>query len=77
MQQEQPSGRKLVGTALIILLIVFWAGLVASLSRLVGQWPALVQALFYVVMGIAWIFPLRPLVRWMETGRFGVKPPRD
>ncbi|MES2137942.1 MAG: DUF2842 domain-containing protein, partial [Pseudomonadota bacterium] len=28
----------------------------------------LVQAPFYLVMGIAWILPLKPLVRWIETG---------
>lgn len=66
----QPAGRKLVGIALILLLIVFWAAFVASLAHIVGQWPILVQAPFYLIMGIAWIIPLKPLVRWMQTGRF-------
>jgi membrane protein implicated in regulation of membrane protease activity len=66
----QPSARKLAGTILILTVIVVWAMLVASLAQFVGKWPAPVQALFYLVGGIIWIFPLRPLVRWMETGRF-------
>ena len=66
----QPSSRKLAGVALILLLIVFWAGFVASLAPVVGKWPILVQAPFYLFMGIAWIIPLKPLVRWMETGSF-------
>jgi uncharacterized membrane protein YuzA (DUF378 family) len=53
---------------MILLLILIWAGLVASLAQLVGTWPVIVQALFYLVMGIAWIIPLKPLVRWMQTG---------
>ena len=54
---------------MILLLIVFWAGFVASLAPVVGRWPTLVQASFYLFMGIVWIIPLKPLIRWMETGR--------
>jgi len=28
------------------------------------------QTLFYLVAGLVWILPLKPLLRWMETGRF-------
>lgn len=66
----QPSSRKLAGVALILLLIVFWAGFVASLAPVVGRWPILVQAVYYLFMGIVWIIPLKPLVRLMETGSF-------
>jgi predicted membrane channel-forming protein YqfA (hemolysin III family) len=65
-----PSYRKLVGTGLIVLVIALWAAFVASLARVVGGWPVLVQAPYYLVMGLAWIIPLKPLVRWMQTGFF-------
>jgi hypothetical protein len=65
-----PSPRTLAGVALIVLLIVLWAAFVASLARVVGQWPVLVQAAYYLFMGIVWIIPLKPLVRWMLTGSF-------
>ena len=65
----EPSGRKLAGIALIVALIALWALLVASLAGTTGQWPVLVQALFYLVTGIIWIAPLKPLLRWIETGR--------
>lgn len=70
MNPPEPSARKLAGIALIVLLIVLWAGLVASLARMVGQWPVLVQALFYLSMGILWIIPLKPLIRWIQSGSF-------
>ena len=66
----EPSGRKLTGIALLLALIAAWALLVASLSGTVGEWPVLAQALFYLVSGVIWIAPLKPLLRWMETGRF-------
>jgi hypothetical protein len=65
-----PSGRKLTGIAIILLLILIWAALVASLASVIGKMPILVQGAFYLVMGIAWISPLKPLLRWMETGRW-------
>ena len=65
-----PSSRKGAGIAVIGLLILVWAVLVASLAPVVGTWPILVQGAFYLVMGLAWILPLKPLLRWAETGRW-------
>jgi hypothetical protein len=67
----QPSWRKPAGIFAILALIAVWAVLVASLSAEVSKWPILAQAIFYFAAGIAWILPLKPLLRWMETGRFG------
>ena len=66
----EPSPRKLLGITLILMLIVVWAAFVASMARIVGGWPVLVQAPFYLVMGLAWIIPLKPVVRWIQTGSF-------
>ena len=74
VQSVKPAARKLAGIALIVLLIVVWAALVASLAPIVGKWPILVQGAFYLVMGIAWIIPLKPLLRWTETGRWRGEP---
>ena len=67
---SEPSWRKPAGIFLILALIALWAVLIASLSGPVGRWPVLVQAIFYLISGIIWILPLKPLLRWMETGRF-------
>jgi hypothetical protein len=66
----EPSARKIAGIALILFLIAIWSMLVAAMARFVGSWPVLVQMPFYIVMGLIWIIPLKPFVRWMETGRF-------
>jgi len=66
----EPSWRKPAGIFTILALIAIWAVAVVSLSTEVGRWPVLVQAIFYLVAGIAWILPLKPLLRWMETGSF-------
>jgi len=74
----EPATRKLAGIALILLLIVGWVAFVASLAPFVGKWPALAQAPYYLFMGVAWVIPLKPLIRWIETGSFrATLPPRD
>ena len=66
----EPSWRRPAGIAAILLLIIVWAILVASLSGIVGRWPILLQGLFYLIAGIAWIAPLKPLLRWSQTGQW-------
>lgn len=66
----EPSWRKPAGMALILLLIALWAGLVLAASPLIGTWPIAVQSGVYLIAGIVWIFPLRPLLLWMETGKW-------
>ena len=70
MAVEKPSWRKGAGIAGILLLIALLAVLVASFSVVVGRWPMLAQTVFYLVVGVIWIVPLKPVLRWMETGRF-------
>lgn len=66
----KPTWRKPAGIFAILAIIVIWSGLIASLSGYVSEWPVLVQAIFYLVAGLLWILPLKPLLRWMETGHF-------
>jgi hypothetical protein len=67
---REPSGRSAVGIFAILGWIALWVVLVASLSAMVGGWPVLAQALFYLIAGVAWIAPLKPILQWIETGRF-------
>ena len=66
----EPSWRKPAGIFAILALIALWAVVVASLSGTVERWPILVQTLFYLVSGLVWIVPLKPLLRWMEGAPF-------
>lgn len=59
-----------MGMALILVWITAWCVGAATVGALIIEAPILLQAVFYLVAGIAWIFPLKPLMRWMETGRW-------
>ncbi len=65
-----PSGRNLAGIFLILLLIGAWSVAVVTVyDRIAGAaWP--LQAMFFLVAGIAWVLPLKPLLRWMQVGRW-------
>lgn len=66
-----PTWRKPIGILLMLLGVAIYALLVAGLSGPIGSLPVLVQTPIYLVLGIAWILPLRRFLIWMETGRFG------
>lgn len=66
----EPSWRKPAGILLILLLIALWLFLVTSaVEWLAGQFgglPGWVEMTIFVIAGIIWIFPMRPLLIWME-----------
>lgn len=59
--------RKLIGTLAIFVFVIVYGPLAMALaeSRIVEA-PKLVQTLAYLVLGLAWVLPLMPLIRWME-----------
>jgi hypothetical protein len=66
----KPTWRKPAGMGLILLLILVWSVIVVSAADLLAGLPGIVHALYYIVAGIVWILPLKPLLLWMETGRW-------
>lgn len=65
-----PSWRKPAGIFLILGIVLVWTIIVASASPFIGQLHWLLQLAVYAVAGIIWILPLKPLLQWMETGKW-------
>ncbi|NBJ12017.1 DUF2842 domain-containing protein [Microvirga arsenatis] len=58
--------RKLIGTVAMVAFIIFYALFAMAVAEgRITQAPKLVQTLAYVVLGLIWIVPLMPLIRWM------------
>ena len=68
---DGPRWQKPVGMLAILAMLAAWCVAVASLSRWVGEWPGVLQLLFYIAAGMAWLWllPMRRMLSWMETGR--------
>jgi carbon starvation protein CstA len=77
MNQEEPRSRPTAAAFMIMAIIIVWAALIVSMSDVVTRWPWGVQAIFYTAAGIVWILPLKPILRWSETGRWRGDPPRS
>jgi uncharacterized membrane protein YuzA (DUF378 family) len=67
----QQRTRKLIGAAVMLGFVIVYALLAMMLAqaRPTQEAPVLLQTLIYAVLGLAWILPLMPLIRWMERGR--------
>jgi hypothetical protein len=67
--------RKFVGAVLMLVFVFVYALVVTAIAApiLLGANKA-VEAVFYVVAGLAWAPPLMLMVKWMEGGRDDTRP---
>jgi hypothetical protein len=60
--------RKAIGSLVIVLFLLAYIGVAASIGgHMPTQWW--VQLAFYLVVGTGWSLPLIPLMIWMNRGR--------
>ncbi len=64
--QDQPSWRKPVGMILMLLLILLWCGIAVTLIDYLDGLNFWLQLPAYIILGVGWIFPIRPLLTWMS-----------
>ena len=58
--------RKLIGTiAMLAFIIVYALFAMAIAEGRITQAPKPLQTVAYIVLGLIWIVPLMPLIRWM------------
>lgn len=59
--------RKLIGTVVIIVFVCVYALVAMALAQgRITEAPKLVQTIAYIALGLAWVLPLLPLIKWME-----------
>lgn len=58
--------RKLIGAVLLLVLLVVWVllGMVFAQNPQMAE-NRLLAALYYLVVGLGWVLPAMPIVRWM------------
>ncbi|MEW6437028.1 MAG: DUF2842 domain-containing protein [Pseudomonadota bacterium] len=62
------SQRKFVGSVVMLAFVLVYAliAMVLAQAPAVQRAPGYLQFLYYAVLGLAWVLPLMPLIRWME-----------
>ena len=59
--------RKLVGTVLILVFVCVYALVAMALAQgRITEASKPVQTIAYIALGLAWVLPLLPLIKWME-----------
>ena len=59
--------RKFIGAILLITLVGTWALVAMALAQApVIKANGVIEVIYYVVAGLAWVLPAMPLVRWMS-----------
>lgn len=59
--------RKIVAGITLLAFIALWIFLAATIGTHITGAPDWLQLVFYIFAGFAWVFPLRPLMRWMNS----------
>lgn len=65
-----PSVRRPLGVLALFVGILAYALAVVWLFEPVASLHALVQLPIWLLLGVAWVIPVRPLLVWIETGRW-------
>ena len=71
--REKPTLRIPLGILALLFVLAIYVLAVVWASQWIERLPVLAQAVVYLILGVAWLLPLRRFLIWMETGSW--KPP--
>lgn len=59
--------RKFIGMIALVTLVVVYAGIAITIP--IQGIPGYLQAIYYVVVGLAWVIPAAGIIAWMQWPR--------
>jgi len=62
------SKRRLVASFVLVILLILWIWAAASLGSRLTAASGWLNLVFYIVTGLGWVFLMRPVFRWMNSG---------
>ena len=68
--RTEPTLRIPLGILALLVALAVYAGVIVWASQWIGQLPVWAQTMVYLILGVAWLLPLRRFLIWMETGRW-------
>lgn len=76
--RTEPTLRIPLGILALLAALAAYALVIANtVPGLIGHWPALAQGAVYLLLGLAWLLPLKRYLVWMETGSFRLPKGED
>ena len=68
--REKPTLRIPLGILALLVGLAAYALAIMWASQWIERLPNLAEAAVYLVLGVAWLLPMRRFLMWMETGRW-------
>ena len=68
--RDKPTLRIPLGILAMLVGLAVYSVAVMAASPWIGRLSPLAQAPVYLVLGVAWLLPMRRFLIWMETGRW-------
>lgn len=62
------SKRRIVASIVLLLFLGFWVWGAATIGTMLATAPKWISLIFFVVAGIGWAVPLKPVFGWMNSG---------
>lgn len=62
---DRPSLRSLIGILILILGLALYALMAMQAGAALADAPIVLQTIFYLAVGLAWLWPARALLRWI------------
>jgi hypothetical protein len=68
--RTEPTLRIPLGILALLVGLAVYAGVIVWASQWIGILPIWAQTALYLMLGVAWLLPLKRFLIWMETGRW-------
>lgn len=68
MTPERPSSRSLIGMIALIFGLAAYAFAAAAVGDMIADWPLAITTIYYLIAGLAWIYPAIKILYWMAAG---------
>ncbi|MEL6569712.1 MAG: DUF2842 domain-containing protein [Pseudomonadota bacterium] len=59
--------RKPIAILALFTVLIVWIVIATIIGSAITDAPGWLQLIFYIVAGLGWIFPLRPVFLWMNS----------
>ena len=69
MFPDMPRGqRRILASVVLILFLAFWVWAAATIGTQLATAPKWLTLIFFIVAGLGWAVPLKPVFGWMNSG---------
>ena len=60
--------RRIVASIVLLIILAAWIWGAATIGSYLATAPKWLSMVYFIVAGIGWVVPIRPVFRWMNSG---------